>query len=104
MVYVLFRYLHAYTTAPHVKLAGTKWLGTLTAVSFFGHQIGAAFASWGGGWEYDATHTYSIMLWFAFGASVFAGVCITFASDKSLRHKNSALVPSSKKQSPSGSY
>ncbi|KAI8581271.1 hypothetical protein K450DRAFT_233937 [Umbelopsis ramanniana AG] len=64
---------------------GFRYLGTLTSITFVGHQIGAFCGAYIGGLEYDATGSY-IRMWYAsLALGIFAGFANLLASDKSLR-------------------
>jgi MFS family permease len=46
------------TTGVVAQVFGVRYLSTLFGFVFFGHQLGAFFGVWLGGYVFDATHTY----------------------------------------------
>ncbi len=43
------------------QIFGVKYLTTLFGFVFFGHQLGAFFGVWLGGYLYDATRSYDLV-------------------------------------------
>ncbi|KAM3579078.1 hypothetical protein VKS41_008611 [Umbelopsis sp. WA50703] len=64
---------------------GFRYLGTLTSLTFIGHQIGAFCGAYIGGVEYDASGSYSHMWYASFALALFAGCANFFANDTTLR-------------------
>ncbi|KAJ2955130.1 hypothetical protein NQZ79_g8827 [Umbelopsis isabellina] len=64
---------------------GFRYLGTLTSLTFIGHQIGAFCGAYIGGVEYDASGSYSHMWYASFALALFAGCANFFADDTTLR-------------------
>lgn len=56
---------------------GHKYLGTLTSITFVGHQIGSFLGAYIGGVVYDKTHDYSRM-WYGSLAMAIFGVLVNF--------------------------
>ncbi len=54
------------------QLFGARYLSTLFGVVFFGHQLGAFFGAWLGGWVFDHTGSYDSVWILACGLSVVA--------------------------------
>ncbi|KAG2171413.1 hypothetical protein INT43_009074 [Umbelopsis isabellina] len=64
---------------------GFRYLGTLTSLTFIGHQIGAFCGAYIGGVEYDASGSYNHMWYASFALALFAGCANFFANDTTLR-------------------
>ncbi|KAH8556930.1 major facilitator superfamily domain-containing protein [Umbelopsis sp. PMI_123] len=64
---------------------GFRYLGTLTSITFVGHQIGAFCGAYIGGLEFDASGSYTRMWYASLALGIFAGIANLVASDKSLR-------------------
>jgi MFS family permease len=45
------------------QMFGVRYITTLFGFVFFGHQLGAFFGVWLGGYVFDATHSYDL-IWF----------------------------------------
>ncbi|KAI8833392.1 major facilitator superfamily domain-containing protein [Chytridium lagenaria] len=70
------------TTALLSNIYGTQYLGTLSAITFLGHQIGSFMGSYLGGLEYDRTKSMTVCWWMSVALAVFAG-CMHFIADDS---------------------
>ncbi|KAJ3339053.1 hypothetical protein HDU93_008639 [Gonapodya sp. JEL0774] len=75
------------TTALLANYLGTKWLGTISGFAFALHQTGSFLGVYLGALEYDTTKSYAICWWISFGLALFAGVCVAFSHQRSLRVK-----------------
>jgi sugar phosphate permease len=62
------------TTALVADLFGRRNVGTVFGWVFFAHQLGAASASWAGGWARDTLGSYLLTFLIAGGIAVAAGV------------------------------
>ncbi|KAJ3218366.1 hypothetical protein HDU67_005915 [Dinochytrium kinnereticum] len=71
------------TTALVSNIYGTKYLGTLSAITFLGHQIGSFLGSYLGGLEYDRSPDASMTgcWWASVALGVFAGTMHFLADD-----------------------
>ncbi|ORE03527.1 MFS general substrate transporter [Rhizopus microsporus var. microsporus] len=73
---VLFGPLSLSTVPPTTKFIGDsfghKYLGTLTSISFIGHQIGSFLGAYVSGVIYDRTHDYSRMWYGSFAVAILA--------------------------------
>ncbi|KXS17644.1 MFS general substrate transporter [Gonapodya prolifera JEL478] len=78
------------TTSLLAKYLGTKWLGTISGMAFAAHQVGSFLGVYLGALEYDTTKSYAICWWISFGLALFAGTCVTFSHQTSLREKISS--------------
>ncbi|CAO3660828.1 unnamed protein product [Umbelopsis vinacea] len=86
---VLFGFLWLSTVPVTTKFVGDvfghRYLGTLTSITFVGHQIGSFCGAYIGGLEYDLSGSYNRMWYASFALGIFAGIANILASDKSLR-------------------
>jgi predicted MFS family arabinose efflux permease len=71
------------------QLFGARYLSTLFGVVFLGHQLGAFFGAWLGGWVFDQTGSYDAVWILACGLSVVATLLHWMIDD---RHKPVAGV------------
>lgn len=73
---VLFGPLSLSTVPPTTKFIGDsfghKYLGTLTSISFIGHQVGSFLGAYVSGVIYDRTHDYSRMWYGSFAMAILA--------------------------------
>jgi predicted MFS family arabinose efflux permease len=53
---------------------GVRYLGMLSGVTFFSHQIGSFLGAWLGGRLYDTTGSYDVVWWLAIALGVVAGL------------------------------
>jgi predicted MFS family arabinose efflux permease len=67
------------------QIFGVQYLSTLFSISFLGHQLGAFFGAWLGGYVFDATGSYAVMWIVAIGASVVAALACMPIDERSLR-------------------
>ena len=56
------------------QIYGLRYMGTLSGVVFFGHQIGSFLGAWLGGKIYDATGSYQIAWWLMIASGVYAAL------------------------------
>ncbi|KAI8330585.1 major facilitator superfamily domain-containing protein [Chlamydoabsidia padenii] len=82
---VIFGFLWLSTVPATTKfvgdLFGPKYLGTLTSITFVGHQIGAFCGAFIGGLVYDSMQNYSRLFYASIALAVFASVANLFARD-----------------------
>ncbi|RUS28307.1 major facilitator superfamily domain-containing protein [Jimgerdemannia flammicorona] len=74
------------TTALVGSIFGHRYLGTLTSITFVGHQIGAFCGAYLGGVEFDASHEYSHMWYSSFALAGFAMAASFVVDDRTMRH------------------
>ncbi|KAI7888338.1 major facilitator superfamily domain-containing protein [Mucor mucedo] len=78
---VFFGFLWLSTVPPTTKFVGDvfghKYLGTLTSITFVGHQIGSFMGAYIGGVVYDKTHSYNRM-WYGSIAMAAFGIAVNF--------------------------
>ena len=53
---------------------GVRYLGMLSGVTFFSHQIGSFLGAWLGGRLYDTTGSYDVVWWLSIALGVVAGL------------------------------
>lgn len=68
------------TTGLISQVFGLRYLSTLFGFVFFGHQLGAFFGVWLGGYVFEATHSY-LPLWVISMALGLAAACLHFPID-----------------------
>ena len=56
------------------QIYGLRYMGTLSGVVFFGHQIGSFLGAWLGGKIYDATGSYEIAWWLMIASGFYAAL------------------------------
>ncbi|KAJ3098322.1 hypothetical protein HDU97_004133 [Phlyctochytrium planicorne] len=71
------------TTALVSNIFGTKYLGTLSAITFLGHQVGSFMGSYLGGLEFDKSQDKSLAYcwWASVALGIYAGVMHLIMSD-----------------------
>ncbi len=76
------------TNALVAQIFGVQYLSTLFSISFLGHQLGAFFGVWLGGYVFDMTGGYAVVWTCALAASVIAGVACLPIDERAvgLRH------------------
>jgi len=62
------------TSALVAQIFGPRYMGTLFAIVFFSHQMGAFLGAWLGGYVYDRTGSYEIVWWIAAALGVLSGL------------------------------
>ncbi|KAK9760680.1 hypothetical protein K7432_015045 [Basidiobolus ranarum] len=73
---------------------GHRYLGTMSSVTFVGHQIGAFCGAYIGGLEYDAHKNYTRMWYATLAMAIVATFANLFANDTSLRGHHPQQIPS----------
>jgi MFS family permease len=56
------------------QIYGLRYMGTLSGVVFFGHQIGSFLGAWLGGKIFDATGSYQIAWWLMIASGFYAAL------------------------------
>jgi predicted MFS family arabinose efflux permease len=56
------------------QIFGMRYAGLLSAIVFFGHQIGSFIGVWLAGYVYDKVGSYAPAFWFSVGLSIFAAI------------------------------
>jgi MFS family permease len=56
------------------QIFGMRYAGMLSAIVFFGHQIGSFIGVWLAGYVYDKVGSYAPAFWFSVGLSIFAAI------------------------------
>jgi MFS family permease len=76
------------------QIFGLRYMATLTAIVFFGHQIGGFFGVWLAGYLYDTTGSYFGAFYTSIGLGVFAALINLPVNEKPLaeRGKHAAAV------------
>jgi predicted MFS family arabinose efflux permease len=64
---------------------GVRYLGMLSGVTFFSHQIGSFLGAWLGGRLYDTTGSYDVVWWLAIALGVVAGLINLPIDEKEIR-------------------
>ncbi|KAI9249834.1 major facilitator superfamily domain-containing protein [Helicostylum pulchrum] len=72
---------------------GHRYLGTLTSISFVGHQIGAFLGAYVGGVIFDKTHSYMSLWYTSLALAVFAVVANFFAGEEPVNMRRRGLEP-----------
>jgi len=62
------------TTGLVATIFGPRYLGMLSGMVFFGHQIGAFLGVWWGGYLFDVTGSYDLIWWVAVALGVIAAI------------------------------
>jgi predicted MFS family arabinose efflux permease len=77
------------TVPPTTKFIGDvfgyKYLGTLSSITFVGHQIGSFLGAFLGGVVYDQTHSYNRMWYGSIAMAIFAVLCNFLAGTSPIR-------------------
>ncbi|KAI8368441.1 major facilitator superfamily domain-containing protein [Choanephora cucurbitarum] len=97
---VFFGFVFLSTVPPTTQFIGQvfgqKYLGTLSAITFVGHQIGSFLGAYIAGVLYDQSHTYERMWYGAIAVAVFSVVVYCLAgiepiNERRIRLNNAAL-------------
>ena len=64
---------------------GVRYLGMLSGVTFFSHQIGSFLGAWLGGRLYDSTGSYDVVWWLSIALGVVAGLINLPIDEKEIR-------------------
>jgi MFS family permease len=62
------------TSGVIATIFGVRYLGMLSGVAFFSHQLGSFFGVWLGGWLYDRLGNYNLVWWISIALGVLAGI------------------------------
>ncbi|KAL0143150.1 major facilitator superfamily domain-containing protein [Mucor lusitanicus] len=100
---IFFGFLWLSTVPPTTRFVnqvfGQKYLGTLTSITFVGHQIGSFMGAYVAGILYDKYHRYDRMWYGSIAVAVFAVVANFMAgvepmNERRLRKSNAAILNS----------
>jgi MFS family permease len=72
------------------QIFGLRYMATLTAIVFFGHQIGSFIGVWLAGYLYDATGSYNGAFLTSIGLGVFAALVNLPVNEKPLAERRHA--------------
>ena len=75
------------------QIFGMRYAATLTAIVFFGHQIGSFIGAWLGGWLFDRTGSYNGAFVIAIGLGVFAALVNLPVNETPLAQRKPAPAP-----------
>ena len=75
------------------QIFGMRYAATLTAIVFFGHQIGSFIGAWFAGWLYDQTGSYTGAFTIAIGLGVFAALVNLPVNETPLVQRKVVPVP-----------
>jgi MFS family permease len=75
------------------QIFGLQYMAMLSAVVFFGHQIGSFFGVWLAGYLYDTTGTYNVAFLASIGLSVFAALINLPVNEKPLAERRPVPAP-----------
>jgi MFS family permease len=75
------------------QIFGLQYMAMLSAVVFFGHQIGSFFGVWLAGYLYDTTGTYNVAFLASIGLSVFAALINLPVNEKPLAERRPIPAP-----------
>jgi predicted MFS family arabinose efflux permease len=56
------------------QIFGVRYLGMLSGITFFSHQVGSFLGAWLGGRLYDTTGSYDVVWWIAIALGIAAGL------------------------------
>jgi MFS family permease len=75
------------------QIFGLRYMATLTAIVFFGHQIGGFFGVWLAGYLYDATGSYLGAFYLSIALGVFAALINLPVNEKPLLERKPVPSP-----------
>lgn len=78
------------TTSLVGQIFGLQFLGMLSGIVFFSHQIGSFLGVWLGGWVFDKLGSYDVVWWVSVGLGVFAALVNWPIDDRTIQR---AAVP-----------
>jgi len=80
------------TNAIIAQVYGVRYLGMLSGIVFFSHQIGSFLGAWLGGRIYDATGNYNAVWMMTIALGIFAGLVHLPIDERSLESRTPALA------------
>jgi MFS family permease len=72
------------------QIFGLRYMATLTAIVFFGHQIGSFVGVWLAGYLYDTTGSYAGAFYTSIGLGIFAALINLPVNEKPLAQRRAA--------------
>jgi MFS family permease len=75
------------------QIFGLRYMATLTAIVFFGHQIGSFIGVWLAGYLYDATGSYLGAFYTSIGLGIFAALINLPVNEKPLAERKAVPSP-----------
>jgi len=72
------------------QIFGLRYMATLTAIVFFGHQIGSFVGVWLAGYLYDTTGSYAGAFYTSIGLGIFAALINLPVNEKPLAERRAA--------------
>jgi MFS family permease len=75
------------------QIFGLRYMATLTAIVFFGHQIGSFIGVWLAGYHYDATGSYLGAFYTSIGLGIFAALINLPVNEKPLAERKAVPSP-----------
>ena len=75
------------------QIFGMRYAATLSAIVFFGHQIGSFIGVWLAGWLFDHTGTYQGAFMLSIGLGVFAAIVNLPVNETPLAQRKAAPAP-----------
>ena len=67
------------------QIFGVRYLGMLSGVTFFSHQVGSFLGAWLGGRFYDTTGSYDVVWWIAIVLGIVAGLINLPIDERAIR-------------------
>lgn len=81
------------TSGVIATIFGVRYLGMLSGVVFFSHQLGSFAGVWAGGYLYDRLGNYDMVWWIAIALGVFAGLANLPIRERALVRAAPAAAP-----------
>lgn len=75
------------TNAIVAQVFGTRFLGMLSGLVFFSHQVGSFLGVWAGGRVFDATGAYDVVWGICIALGVIAAALCLPVDERSLEHR-----------------
>jgi MFS family permease len=74
------------------QIFGLRYMATLTAIVFFGHQIGSFVGVWLAGYLYDTTGSYAGAFYTSIGLGIFAALINLPVNEKPLAERRASAA------------
>lgn len=75
------------------QIFGLRYVATLSAIVFFGHQIGSFIGVWLAGWLFDHTGSYQVAFLLSIGLGVFAAIVNLPVNETPIAQRRAAAAP-----------